>query len=414
MIQSLRRRRRACPTRVRRSCPRPPLVVAPAEVAEVADTLEVAPVAPATPQALPATGNSVSVLLVLAGLLVGAGSIVAVFARRTSSPAAGMAPSPAGSARSRVREGRNSLTEDGSVRQGGLMSEDRIVVVGVDGSAGSAVALRWALDHADQLGDIEPVMTFVSGPFEYGFESADESDEPGEPYRSEAVLRLRYFLEANAPALVDSGMVIEHRAGPGLVKAARSAELLVVGTRGWSNRVDLSVGSVGAYCVRHSAVPVALIPHDVPPMRDQLDVVVGADGSPHSFTALRWALTHLRRSARITVVRAYTDHTIVGEPLSPSPEHAGEAARAGLEREVVTALRGLPERHAAVELVVRPGDPRVVLRTIGDDADVLVVGARGHGAIDHMLLGSVASEFAHHPTVPTVVVPHGSARTPGR
>jgi nucleotide-binding universal stress UspA family protein len=293
------------------------------------------------------------------------------------------------------------------------MSEDRIVVVGVDGSAGSTVALHWALDHADQLGDIEPVMTFVPGPFAYGFDSAERPDEP-EPYRGEAILRLRDVLEANAPALVEKGVVIEHRAGPGLVKAARSAELLVVGTRGWSGRVDLSVGSVGAYCVRHSTVPVALIPRDVPPMRDHLDVVVGVDGSLHSYRALRWALTHLRRSARVTVVWAYTDDSIVGEPLAPSTRHAETAAHAELEREVTAAVRDLPERHAAVDVVARAGDPRAVLRTMCDGADILVVGARGHGMLDHMLLGSVASALAHHPMLPTVVVPHGAARTPGR
>ena len=294
------------------------------------------------------------------------------------------------------------------------MSEDRIVVVGVDGSAGSAIALHWALVHADQLGDIEPVLTFVSGPFEYGFDSAEGPDGTGEPYRSEAILRLRDFLEANAPALVDAGVVIEHRAGPGLVKAARSAELLVVGTRGWSGRVDLSVGSVGSYCVRHSTVPVALIPRDVPPMHDHLDVVVGVDGSSHSYSALRWALTHLRHSARVTVVRAYTDDTIVGEPLAPSTQHTETAARIELEREVTAALRHLPDQHAAVDVVARPGDPRAVLRTMCDGADILVVGARGHGVLDHMLLGSVASALAHHPTVPTIVVPHRAARTPGR
>lgn len=291
------------------------------------------------------------------------------------------------------------------------MSEDRIVVVGVDGSAGSAAALHWALDHADQLGAIEPVMTFVSGPIGRGFESAERPDELKEPYRSEATLRLRGFLDANAPALVDDGVVIEHRAGPGLVKAARPAELLVVGARGWSGRVDLSVGSVGSYCVRHSTVPVALIPRDVPPMHDHLDVVVGVDGSQRSYSALRWALTHLRRSARVTVVRAYTDDTIAGEPLAPSAQHAETSARTEVEREVAAALRNLPERHAGVDVVVRPGDPRAVLRTMCDGADILVVGARGHGVLDHMLLGSVASALAHHPTVPTVVVPHRPART---
>jgi nucleotide-binding universal stress UspA family protein len=286
------------------------------------------------------------------------------------------------------------------------VTADRIVVVGVDGSDGSATALRWACDHADHLGVIEPVMTFVSGPLERVVEVAGESDDDGQPYRADAVTRLRTFLEAHAPSLVDSGVVIERRAGPGLVKAAKAAELLVVGTRGWSGRVDLSLGSVGAYCARHATVPVALIPPDVPALHDHLDVVIGVDGSSHARTALRWTLSHLRRSARITVVRAFTDERVTGEPLAPSIGHVEATVRTELDGSLTAILDDFPG-HPPVEMAVVPGDPRVVLRAASVDADLLVIGARGHGVLDRLLLGSVASALAHHPTVPTIVVPPG-------
>jgi len=278
----------------------------------------------------------------------------------------------------------------------------RFVVVGIDGSDGSAAALRWALDHADQLGEIEPVMTFVTGPYVYG---DGGSDPTAEPYRSDAVHRLQTFLESHAPFLEEHAVVIEQRAGPGLVTAAEASELLVVGTRGWGGRVDLSVGSVGAYCTRHAMVPVALIPHDAPPLHDHLDVVVGFDGSSHARTALRWTLEHLRRSARVKVVYAFTDDAVPGEPLAPSPGSARSVAVAELEDGVAAVLHELPG-HAPVELAVAPGDPRVVLGAASDGADLLVIGARGHGVLERLLLGSVASAFAHHPTIPTIVVPH--------
>ena len=283
-------------------------------------------------------------------------------------------------------------------------SSKRFVVVGVDGSNGSAVALRWSLDHADQLGDIEPVMTFLTGPMVREPRAPGESGAGDEPYRSEATQQLRDFLESHAPWLADSAVVIEHRAGPGLVKAAAASELLVVGTRGWGDRADLSIGSVGSYCARHSTVPVALIPPDVPALHDHLDVVVGFDGSPHARTALRWTLMHLRRSARVSVVRAFTDHSVVGEVLAPSPESAETIARRELEQGVSAVLDEVPG-HPPVEMAVLPGDPRAVLRTAAISADLLVVGARGHGVLELLLLGSVASALAHHPTVPTIVVP---------
>jgi nucleotide-binding universal stress UspA family protein len=275
------------------------------------------------------------------------------------------------------------------------------VVVGVDGSNGSAVALRWALDHADHLGDIEPVTTFVTGPM---VREAGLPDAGDEPYRSETTRRQRAFLESHAPWLVDAGVVLENRAGPGLVKAAAAAELLVVGTRGWGDRADLSVGSVGSYCARHSTVPVALIPAEVPPLHDHLDVVVGFDGSPHARDALRWTLGHVRRSARVAVVRAFTDESVAGEVLPPTVGRAEDAARRELEHGVAAVLDHMPG-HPSVETAVLSGDPRAVLRSAGADADLLVVGARGHGVLELLLLGSVASALAHHPTVPTIVVP---------
>jgi nucleotide-binding universal stress UspA family protein len=275
------------------------------------------------------------------------------------------------------------------------------VVVGVDGSNGSAVALRWALDHADHLGDIEPVTTFVTGPMVREVGPADAGDEP---YRSETTRQQHAFLESHAPWLVDSGVVLESRAGPGLVKAATAAELLVVGTRGWGDRADLSVGSVGSYCARHCTVPVALIPAEVPAVHDHLDVVVGFDGSPHSRDALRWSLEHLRRSARVTVVRAFTDESVAGEVLRPSAGRAEDSARRELETGVAAVLDVVPG-HPPVEMAVMPGDPRSVLRSASVGADLLVVGARGHGVLELLLLGSVASALAHHPTVPTIVMP---------
>jgi nucleotide-binding universal stress UspA family protein len=209
----------------------------------------------------------------------------------------------------------------------------------------------------------------------------------------------------HAPPLVDVGRVVEGRAGAVLLEAAAGSELLVVGSRGSSSRVDLSLGSVGAYCARHSTVPVALIPPEVRPVHEGLDVVVGFDGSPHAVSALQWVLEHLRRSARVIVVRAYSTEAVVGDPLSPLPEESEAVVRRELEHEVAAVLTDFPT-HPEVELLVVPGDPRAALRAAAGDADLLVIGSRGLGALDQLLIGSVAIALAHHPTVPTIVVPH--------
>ena len=282
---------------------------------------------------------------------------------------------------------------------------DRSVIVGVDGSPGSVVALHWAMDHADRLGRVVPVTTYVGGPFEHEYGSTTEFDDAGDPFRNEAILLLSRFLEKNAPELVDDGVVVKHRAGPGLVEAAEGAELIVVGTRGWSARKDRSLGSVGAYCARHARVPVALIPDDVPPFHDRFSVVVGVDGSHQAAHALRWTLDHVRRDALVTAVRVITRGPVAGDPLSMSVDEIEAEAREELSTGVAEIV-ATADGHPQVEMLVAPGDPREVLGTAIAGTDLLVVGARGHGVIHRLMLGSVATALAHHPTLPTIIVPH--------
>jgi nucleotide-binding universal stress UspA family protein len=40
--------------------------------------------------------------------------------------------------------------------------------------------------------------------------------------------------------------------------------------------------------------------------------------------------------------------------------------------------------------------------------DLLVVGSRGHGALERAFVGSVATQLSHHVTCPTVVIPVAS------
>ncbi len=65
--------------------------------------------------------------------------------------------------------------------------------------------------------------------------------------------------------------------------------------------------------------------------------------------------------------------------------------------------------HPGVEVsaVVTEGDAAKVLVTAAKDADLLVVGTRGHGEIVGILLGSVSEYCTTHARCPVVVVHHG-------
>jgi nucleotide-binding universal stress UspA family protein len=137
-------------------------------------------------------------------------------------------------------------------------------------------------------------------------------------------------------------------------------------------------------------------------------IVVGMDGSPSSEEALRWGL----RQARLTggpvdAVLAWDFPPFFG--ISPGSEidFHGEAVET-----LDTAVRdvvGADDANRIRQVVVR-GHPASVLMEAAADADLLVVGARGHGGFAGMLLGSVSQHVVAHAPCPVVVVhEHGAA-----
>lgn len=56
-----------------------------------------------------------------------------------------------------------------------------------------------------------------------------------------------------------------------------------------------------------------------------------------------------------------------------------------------------------LDTVFETTDPRTAL--LGAEADTIVIGARGHGGVMGLLLGSVADYVARHSKVPVVIVP---------
>jgi nucleotide-binding universal stress UspA family protein len=137
-------------------------------------------------------------------------------------------------------------------------------------------------------------------------------------------------------------------------------------------------------------------------------IVVGIDGSDPSLAALGWAVRQAELTqARLEVVTTWEWPTSYGwAPAIPSDyDPAGDA-----ERMVEDTLSKTRTEHPAVDirLLVVEGHPAAVLVHASREADVLVVGSRGHGGFPGMLLGSVSQHCAANAHCPVVVV-HGQA-----
>jgi nucleotide-binding universal stress UspA family protein len=146
-------------------------------------------------------------------------------------------------------------------------------------------------------------------------------------------------------------------------------------------------------------------------------IVVGVDGSDGSRRALEWAADEARRRGTpLTVVYAWhpsvavyagSGWTAVDESLF---EDLLRAARERLDHacaQVAPALEGLD-----VEVKVIEGATAPALMDEASDAEMLVVGTRGHGGFAGLLLGSVSAQCAHHCSCPLVIVPSPHGRAP--
>jgi len=136
-------------------------------------------------------------------------------------------------------------------------------------------------------------------------------------------------------------------------------------------------------------------------------IVVGVDGSESSIAALRWALEEAQlRGDSIEVISAWT-YPIVAVPgavvpLEPLADQGADAL-AHLQHAIDTC--GADRSGLTVNPIVQEGDAARVLLEAAKDADLLVVGARGHGAIAGFLLGSVTQHVTRHAPCPVAVIP---------
>jgi nucleotide-binding universal stress UspA family protein len=139
--------------------------------------------------------------------------------------------------------------------------DNRAIVVGVDGSAGSKAALAFALQEGLARGStVEVVTTWLMGPAISDIATATTVEEEEQKARECQDDTLREVLEGFTERPTISQVVLQSYGGHALVEAAHDAALLVVGSGRKSLVARALLGSVSEYCVRHARVPVVVVP----------------------------------------------------------------------------------------------------------------------------------------------------------
>lgn len=134
---------------------------------------------------------------------------------------------------------------------------EHVIVVGVDGSPASLLALRWALEHARRTdATVTAVMAWtVPELYDWPMPTAEQLDLATKNSLRETVRTA--VPEAELPH-------IHLRTAGGhpaevILDCAASAELLVVGHRGTGTFARALIGSTARYCVDHATCPVVVV-----------------------------------------------------------------------------------------------------------------------------------------------------------
>lgn len=285
------------------------------------------------------------------------------------------------------------------------------IVVGIDGSAGGLLAVRWAAAEASMRqrplsivhAFIWPLMGVPLGPASNGPQDAGLRHE-AEGFVGEAVAHAR----STAPDVDVTGKVVTGPAIPTLVAESADAELMVVGSRGLGGFSGLLVGSVGVGTAAHASCPVVVVrPTAADHGDEKRPVVVGFDGSAHSSLATTFAFEEAAlRGLPLVVVHTWTAPSSVrpGEvlPLVYDPLVVEQTTR----RELVDQLAPWQQKFAEVDVrfEVEHARPARTLLQQAKHAELVVVGSRGRGGFRGLLLGSVSQALVHHATCPAAVI----------
>lgn len=285
------------------------------------------------------------------------------------------------------------------------------IVVGVDGSPASTVAVQWAARDAE-LRKVPLTLVHVVRATAGTWLETPLLPEwmRGQRERGRQVIddALKIVDEScqRGPAQVHCEMPSAN-AVPALVDLSKNADLVVVGRHGTGTLRGRHMGSVTSGLVYHAHCPVAVIHDEASPNADvaQSPVLVGIDGSPESELATAIAFDEAsRRKVGLVALHAWSDVSVF-DSIYDLPGPRWPELKSIEDEALAERLAGWGERYPDVSvrrLVVRE-EPALPLVDQSQWAQLVVVGSHGRGGFAGMLLGSISAAVVMLARVPVIV-----------
>ncbi|GHK02031.1 universal stress protein [Streptomyces sp. NPDC003753] len=271
------------------------------------------------------------------------------------------------------------------------------LVVGVDGSDCSLVAVDWATDEAARHGL----------PLRLLYASEGERDEDDVP--PDVVATAMERARRRNPEVEVTADVLPEDPVEALLRVVHHASAVVTGSRGRGRLAGLLLGSVSLTVAGRARGPVIVVRGDRAGLEGTHErILLGAGEPGTSGAAVRFALREAQaRHCVLDVVRVW--HRPAHRPVD-HPLLAGDPARCCEER-AATLIDALLQDAVADHPDVRvhrstvEGTARRVLLHRSAAADLVVIGVRRGHDRRALHLGRVAHTLLHHAECPVAVVP---------
>lgn len=282
------------------------------------------------------------------------------------------------------------------------------VVVGVDGSESSLLALDWAVDEAARRGvPLRIVHTSLWDRYE---PDPTDNEDLARARKAVAVLVTSATERAvrRQPQAEVEVEVLPEAAAPALVEQTGDASVVVVGSRGRGGFAGMLLGSVSLEVAAHCACPLVVVRGGGDAIgRRHERIVLGVSGREAPGPAVAFAYGQAARwRAELELVHAWSPEPAPGLTYGLVTRGPG-ASEADLAERLLAAAAAEAAAlcpDVRTRMLARPGRPHAVLLEAAAEADLLVVGARRrHGPGLH--LGPVNHAVLHHAPCPVAVVP---------
>lgn len=185
-----------------------------------------------------------------------------------------------------------------------------------------------------------------------------------------------------------------------LKRAPKRDGLLVVGSQGLDALDRFMLGSVSTALIHHATCPVLVVKDEAAPLQR---ITLATDGSSASAKALDFLVTKFQPDRSSGKGEHAPIHVSVIHvmPFIKYPE-LKEAGRHLVERSV----RKLVKAGFTAEPVYQLGKPAEEIMKVATKhhADLIVMGAKGLGAVARFLLGSVSTRVVQHSSCSVLVV----------